>query len=66
MSGKDSSGKKKLNLLDIHLERRDSSVTYNLEKEELAKLFFRKMKIDPKFVVRIDTSGFGRIQIQLK
>ena len=55
----------KLNVLDIFLERRDNSINYNLSKEELAKLLFKKMSIDPKFVLKIDTSGFGKINVEL-
>ena len=65
VSGKNSS-KKKPNLLNIHLERIDNTIPFNLEKEEMAKLLFKKMKLDPKDIVKIDKSGFGRIQIQMK
>ena len=57
--------KMKLNVLDIFLERQDNKISYNLSKEELAKLLFKKMSIDPKFFLKIDTSGFGKIQIEL-
>ena len=54
----------KLNVLDVYLDRKDNSVSYNLSKEELAKLIFKKMAIDPKSVVKVDTSGFGKIHIE--
>ena len=40
-------------------------ISYNLSKEELSKLLFRKMKLDPKTVLVIDTSGFRRIHVEL-
>ena len=43
----------KLNVLD----RKYNSVSYNLSKEELAKLLLKKMTIDPKSAVKVDTSG---------
>ena len=55
----------KLNVLDIFLERKDNTISYNLSKEELAKLVFKKMAIDPKFVLKVDTSGFGKIHVEL-
>ena len=55
----------KLNDLDIFLERKDNTISYNLSKEELAKLVFKKMAIDPKFVLKVDTSGFGKIHVEL-
>ena len=55
----------KLNVVDIFLERRDNSINFNLSKEELAKLLFKKMTIDPKFCVKVDTCGFGKIQVEL-
>ena len=39
------SKKKKLNVLDIFLERRNQEISFTLTKEELAKLLFKKMKI---------------------
>ena len=47
------------------LERRDNKVSYNLNNEELSRLLFRKMKIDPKTVLKIDTSGFGKLLVEL-
>ena len=35
--------RKKLNVLDIVLERRNPEISYNLSKEELSKLLFKKM-----------------------
>ena len=58
-------GRKQLNVLDIMLERKDSQVSYNLTKEELAKLLFSKMKLDPKSILKLDTSGFGKINVEL-
>ena len=65
VAGKQSNGRKKLNILDIMLERRDNKVSYNLNNEELSRLLFRKMKIDPKTVLKIDTSGFGKLLVEL-
>ena len=57
--------RKKLNiLLDILLERRDNSISFTLKKEELSKLLFKKMKIDPKKVVKIDTAAFRTIHVE--
>ena len=58
-------GRKKLNVLDIMLERRDSKISYNLNKNELSKLLFTKMKLDPKNILKLDTSGFGKILVEL-
>ena len=55
----------KLNVLDIFLERKNPSISYNLTKEELAKLLLKKMAIDPKFIIKIDTSGFGKLQVEM-
>ena len=57
-------GREKLNILDIVMERKDNSVSFNLSKEELAKLLFRKLQINPNDVLKIDTSGFGKIQVE--
>ena len=65
IAGGQSSGRKKLNVLDIMLERKDNTVNFNLNKEELSKLLFKKMKINPKDVRAIDTSGFGKIHVEL-
>ena len=58
--------KKKLNVLDIFLERRDQEISFTLTKEELAKLLFKKMKIQSTQISKIDTSAFGKIHIELK
>ena len=65
-TGKTKRKKMKLNILDIFLERRDTRINFNLSKEELAKLLFSKMKINPGDILKIDTAGFGKIQIELK
>ena len=65
VAGKQVNGRKKLNVLDIMLERRDNQVSYNMSKEELSKLLIRKMKIEPKNILKIDTSGFGKVHIEL-
>ena len=54
----------KINVLDIFLERRENTINYNLSKEELAKLLFKNMAINPQNVLKIDTSGFGKIHIE--
>ena len=61
----DSKKKVKLNVLDIVLERRENSINYNLTKDELSKLLFQKMKIQPQQIVKIDTSAFGKIHVEL-
>ena len=63
--GKQATARKKLNVLDIMLERRDNRVNFNMSKEELSRLLFRKMKLDPKNIRKIDTSGFGKLLIEL-
>ena len=63
--GKGIKKRKKLNILDILLERKDDTITYNLSKDELSKLLFRKMKIEPKNIVKIDTSAFRTIHVEL-
>ena len=65
VTGNKATHKQKLNVLDIFFERKNDSISYNLSKEELAKLIFKKMCIDPKSILKIDTSGFGRINIEL-
>ena len=35
----------KLNVLNVYLDRKDNIVNFNLSKEELAKLLFKKMAI---------------------
>ena len=64
VAGRQASGRKKLNVLDIILERKDNKISYNLKKDELAKLLFKKMKLDPKNVLKVDTSGFGKILVE--
>ena len=66
IAGNQVLGRKKLNVLDIMLERKDNSISYNLSKEELSKLLFKKMKLDPKSTMKIDTAGFGKIHVELK
>ena len=65
VSGNVPAGRKKLNVLDIFLERKEFSIPYNLSKDELAKLLFKKMAIDPKKVKKIDTAGYGKIGLEL-
>ena len=48
VSGTNTGGRTKLNILDIFLERRTETVSYNLSKEELSRLLFKKMSIDPR------------------
>ena len=62
--GKSVKMRKKLNILDILLERKDNSISYTLKKEELSKLLFKKMKIDPKKVIKIDTAAFRTIHVE--
>ena len=62
--GKGIMKSEKLNILDIILEKKDNSVSYNLNKEELSKLLFKKMKIDHKKVAKIDTSAFRSIHVE--
>ena len=64
-TGKGVRKKKKLNILDILFERKDDSINYNLTKEELSKLLFKKMKLEPKNIVKIDTSAFRTIHVEL-
>jgi hypothetical protein len=64
VSGKKAGERAKLNVLDVFLERRENTINYNLSKEELAKLLFKKMAINPQNVLKIDTSGFGKIHIE--
>ena len=63
--GKGTKKKKKLNILDILLERKDNSISYNLSKDELSKLLFKKMKLNPKSIVKIDSSAFRTIHVEL-
>ena len=56
---------KKLNVLDIMLKPRDNRTSNNMNKEELSNYLFSKMKLDPKTVLKIDTSGFGQVNIEL-
>ena len=63
--GRSKTGRKKLNVLDIILERKDKNISFNLNKEELARLLFKKMKLEPKVVLKIDTSGYAKIQVEL-
>ena len=58
--------RKKLNVLDIILDRKSQEINFTLTKEELAKLLFRKMAIQESQVVKIDTSAFGKIHVELK
>ena len=58
--------RKKLHVLDIILERRNPEISYTLSKEELSKLLFKKMKIQTSQVAKIDTSGFGKIHVEMK
>ena len=62
----DQNKRKKLNILDIFLERKDESINFNLSKDELSKLLFKKMKIDQQIVIKIDTSAFKKIQVEIK
>ena len=58
-------GRKKLNILDIIFDRRDNQVSFNLSKDELGKLLFKRMKLQPTQILKIDTSGYGKISVEL-
>ena len=58
--------KKKLNMLDIFLDRRNQEISFTLSKEELAKLLFKKMKIRSTQISKIDTSAYGKIHVEFK
>ena len=64
VSGKKAGERAKLNVLDIFLERRENTINFNLTKEELAKLLFKKMAINPQNILKIDTAGFGKIHVE--
>ena len=66
VAGKQPNGRKKLNILDIMLERRDNTVNFKLKRDELAKLLFIKVKLDPKSKLKIDTAGYGKIHAEFK
>ena len=66
VSGGGGLRKKKLNVLDIFLDRRNQEISFTLTKEELAKLLFKKMKIQSNQISKIDTSAFGKIHIEMK
>ena len=61
----DRKGKKKLNVLDIILERKSKEVDFNLSKDELGKLLFQKLKLKQENVVKIDTAPYGKIHVEL-
>ena len=63
--GAKSQKKKKLNVLDIILERLSQEISFSLTKEELAKLLFKKMMIQSAQILKIDTSAFGKIHIEM-
>ena len=65
VAGKQANRRKKLNVLDIMLKPRDNRTSNNMNKEELSNYLFSKMKLDPKTVLKIDTSGFGQVNIEL-
>ena len=65
VTGNKKPGREKLNVLDVFFERKNDAISYSLSKEELAKLIFKKMCIDPKSILKIDTSGYGKINIEL-
>ena len=58
--------RKKLNVLDIMLDRKNKEINFTLNKEELSKLLFKKMMIQPSEVVKIDASAYGKIHVELK
>ena len=47
------------------LERKDNQTSYTLTKEELAKLLISKMKLNPKSILKLDTSSFRKIHVKL-
>ena len=48
-------------------ERKDEKLNFNLKKEELLKLLFKKMNLDPKDIMKIDSSSaYGKIYIELQ
>ena len=63
-SGMKRGEKPKLNVLDIFLERKDDTVSFKLSKDDLAKLLFKKMKLESVEVLKIDTSGYGKIHLE--
>ena len=56
-------GRDKLNILDIILERKDRSFSYNLTKDELAKLLIKKMKLSPAEIRKIDMTASKRARL---
>ena len=64
VSGMKRGEKPKLNVLDIFLERKDDTVSFKLSKDDLAKLLFKKMKLESVEVLKIDTSGYGKIHLE--
>ena len=63
--GGQSRRRKKMNILVITLEKSREEINFNLNKTELSKLLFKKMKIEPKDILKTDTSGFKKILIEL-
>ena len=47
------------------LYRRSQEINCTLSKEELSKLLFKKMMIQPSQVATINTSNFGKIHLEL-
>ena len=65
VSGLKPGERPKLNVLDIFLERKHDTVSFRLSKDDLAKLLFKKIRLDPMKVLKIDTPGFGKIHIEM-
>ena len=61
--GKGVKKRKKLNILDILLERKDVTIDYNLKKEELSKLLFKKMKMSRLTLQHLEPSMWNLLQM---
>ena len=50
----------------LHLHREDRNISFNLSTKEKAALVFRRLKLEPSQVVRIETCKFEVIRIEVK
>ena len=62
---KKASAKAESKWLHLHLHREDKNIPYNLSKKEKAILVFRRLKLEKKDIISIESCDFEQIRVEL-
>ena len=52
--------------IHLHLHRENKDISFNLSKKEKAALMFRRLKLEPKQVIGIESCNFEQIRIEVR